>query len=72
LSNVLLECTMAFLATCTLTHLIELDESRDIVRGLLENDGRPQVLIRAGIAPPMEAAPPPTPRRAPDDVLRIR
>jgi nitroreductase len=71
LSNVLLECTMAFLATCTLTHLIELDESRDIVRGLLENDGRPQVLIRAGIAPPMEAAPPPTPRRAPDDVLRI-
>lgn len=72
LSNVLLECTMAFLATCTLTHLIELDESRDIVRGLLAGGGQPQVLIRAGIAPPMEAVPPPTPRRAPGDVLRIR
>ena len=72
LSTVLLECTMAFLATCTLTHLIELDESRDIVRGLLNNGDHPQVLIRAGIAPPMEAVPPPTPRRPPDDVLQIR
>ncbi|BBZ49072.1 NAD(P)H nitroreductase [Mycobacterium heidelbergense] len=72
LSTVLLECTMAFLATCTLTHLIELDESREIVRGMLKDGGRPQVLIRAGIAPPMEAVPPPTPRRPPDDVLRIR
>jgi hypothetical protein len=72
LSTVLLECTMAFLATCTLTHLIELDESRDIVRGLLHNGGQPQALIRAGIAPPMETVPPPTPRRPPDDVLEIR
>jgi nitroreductase len=72
LSTVLLECTMAFLATCTLTHLIELDESREIVRGLLDDGGQPQVLIRAGIAPPMEAVPPPTPRRPPDDVLEIR
>lgn len=72
LSTVLLECTLAFLATCTLTHLIELDESREIVRGLLEGGGRPQVLIRAGIAPLMEAVPPPTPRRAAHDVLEIR
>lgn len=72
LSTVLLECTLAFLATCTLTHLIELDESREVVRGLLEGGGQPQVLIRAGIAPPMEAVPPATPRRAPDDVLEIR
>jgi hypothetical protein len=72
LSNVLLECTMAFLATCTLTHLIELDESRDIVRGMLAGGGHPQVLIRVGIAPPMEAVPPPTPRRAPSAVLQIR
>jgi hypothetical protein len=72
LSTVLLECTMAFMATCTLTHLIELDESRDIVRGLLNDGGQPQVLIRAGIAPPMEAVPPPTPRRPPSDVLQIR
>jgi hypothetical protein len=72
LSTVLLECTMAFMATCTLTHLIELDESRDIVRGLLNDGGQPQVLIRVGIAPSMEAVPPPTPRRPPSDVLQIR
>ena len=72
LSTVLLECTMAFLATCTLTHLIELDESREIVRGLLLKGGQPQVLVRAGIAPPLEAVPPPTPRRPPGDVLEIR
>jgi hypothetical protein len=63
---------MAFMATCTLTHLIELDESREIVRGLLNNRGQPQVLIRAGMAPPMEAVSPPTPRRPPSDVLQIR
>jgi hypothetical protein len=72
LSTVLLECTLAFLATCTLTHLIELEESRGIVRGLLKDGGNPQVLIRAGIAPPMEAVPPPTPRRPQADVLQIR
>jgi hypothetical protein len=72
LSTVLLECTMAFMATCTLTHLIEVEESREIVRSLLNEWGQPQVLIRAGIAPPMEAVPPPTPRRPPSDVLQIR
>ena len=72
LSTVLLECTMAFIATCTLTHLIEVDESREIVRSLLNKRGEPQVLIRAGIAPAMEAVPPPTPRRPPSAVLEIR
>ena len=72
LSTVLLECTMAGMATCTLTHLIELEESRDIVRGLIDQHGEPQVLIRAGIAPPMEHLPPATPRRPLHDVLQIR
>ncbi len=72
LSTVLLECTMAGMATCPLSHLIELDESRDIVRGLIDQHGEPQVLIRAGIAPPMEHLPPATPRRPLDDVLQIR
>ena len=72
LSTVLLECTMAGMATCTLTHLIEVDESRDIVRSLIEQRGQPQVLIRAGIAPPMEGIPAPTPRRPSDEVLQIR
>lgn len=72
LSTVLLECTSAFLATCTVTHLIEVDESRDIVRSLLDRRGEPQVLIRAGIAPPMEEIPEPTPRRPLGEVLEIR
>ena len=72
LSTVLLECTMADIATCTLTHLIEIDESRDIVRSLTAQHGQPQVVIRAGIAPPMEDLLAPTPRRPLDEVLEIR
>jgi hypothetical protein len=72
LSTVLLECTMAGMATCTLTHLIEFDESRDIVRRMVAEGGEPQVLIRVGIAPPMEDLPAATPRRPLDDVLEIR
>jgi hypothetical protein len=72
LSAVLLECTMAGMATCTLTHLIELDESRDIVRTLIGQRGEPQALIRVGIAPPMEDLPAATPRCPLDDVLEIR
>jgi hypothetical protein len=72
LSAVLLECTSAFMATCTLTHLIEVDESRDLVRGMVEERGHPQVLIRAGIAPAAERPAAPTPRRPLDDVLKVR
>ena len=72
LSGVLLECTMAGMATCTLTHLIESRESRDIVRGLIDHRGEPQALIRVGVIPPMEEFPPPTPRRALDSVVEIR
>ena len=46
LSAVLLECTMAGLGTCPLTHVMELDECRDIVRGLLDGPGQPQVLVK--------------------------
>jgi hypothetical protein len=72
LSTVLLECTMAGMATCTLTHLIESTESRDIVRNLTGRRGEPQVLIRVGTTPPFENPPPPTPRRPLDGVLEIR
>jgi hypothetical protein len=72
LSTVLLECTVAGMATCTLTHLIEVDESRDIVRSLIAQHGQPQVVVRAGIAPPTEHLPAPTPRRPLDEVLEIR
>ena len=72
LSTVLIECTMAGMATCPLTHLIESEQSRDIVSDLIGQRGQPQVLIRAGIAPPMESLPAPTPRRPLDSVLQIR
>jgi hypothetical protein len=49
-----------------------LDESRDIVRRLIRERGEPQVLIRVGIAPPIEDLPAATPRRPLDDVLEIR
>ncbi|HEY2500225.1 MAG TPA: NAD(P)H nitroreductase [Mycobacterium sp.] len=70
LSTVLLECTTAGMATCTLTHLIESEECRDVVRNLI-GKGEPQVLIRVGIAPPLEGIPAPTPRRPLDGVLEI-
>jgi hypothetical protein len=72
LSTVLVECTLAGMATCTLTHLIESEESRDLVGDLIGQRGEPQVLIRVGIAPPMETPPAPTPRRPLDSVLQIR
>jgi hypothetical protein len=72
LSKVLLECTMAGLATCPLTHITELEASRDIIRDLMVNNAMPQVLIRVGTAPDVEVVPPPTPRRPLLDVLEFR
>ena len=40
LSTVLIECTMAGMATCPLTHLIESEQSRDIVSDLIGRRGR--------------------------------
>lgn len=71
LSVVLLECTTAGLATCTLTHLIELPDSRSLVRELMPSQGEPQVLIRVGLAPPMAELPPATPRHPLEDVLQV-
>jgi hypothetical protein len=73
LSALLLECTAAGMATCTLTHMTELAVSREIVRELTGQHGLPQLLVRIG-RPPAEphgtmAA---TPRRALDDVLELR
>ena len=70
LSTVLLEATVAGLATCTLTHLTELSTSRHLVEDVT---GRPlpQVLVRIGYAPEGEHSPPPTPRRPLADVLTV-
>ena len=72
LSTVLLECTVAGMATCTLTHLIELPEGRDFVRAVVGEGHEPHVLIRVGMAPPMENLPAATPRLPLDDILVIR
>jgi len=73
LSAVLLECTMVGLATCPVTHVTELEASRNIIRDL--TCGRaavPQVLIRVGIEPEDEFVPEPTPRRPLREVFEIR
>jgi len=63
---------MAGLATCTLTHITEVRTTRELVAKLLGSEGHPQILIRVGVAPPMENLPPITPRRALADVLHLQ
>ncbi|MGV0627799.1 Acg family FMN-binding oxidoreductase [Mycolicibacter minnesotensis] len=72
LSTVLLECTMAGLATCPVTHLTEVPEGRALLAGLVGSDDLPQILIRVGGAPALEKAPAPTPRRPLAEVLQLR
>ncbi|BBX07323.1 putative NAD(P)H nitroreductase acg [Mycolicibacterium aichiense] len=72
LSDVLLEATLAGLATCTLTHMTELAASRDVVRALTGNQDDPQLLIRVGLAPAIGQTPPATPRRPLSGVLEFR
>lgn len=71
LSAVLLECTMAGLATCPVSHLTELSVSRELLAALTNHTDLPQVLIRVGVAPALDTPGPPTPRRPLADVLRL-
>ena len=73
LSRVLLECTAAGFATCTLTHMIEVHASREMIRTLTgRRHAEPQLLIRVGRAPAIDPPPERTPRRPLRDVLQIR
>ncbi|MEY2525032.1 MAG: hypothetical protein QOJ66_3597 [Ilumatobacteraceae bacterium] len=72
LSAVLLECTLAGLATCTVTHLIELSSSRRIVGILTGREAMPQLLVRVGEAPVIDEVPPMTPRRPLHEILNFR
>lgn len=72
LSRLLLEATMAGLATCPLTHLTELPASRAILAELTEHTDLPQILVRVGVVPVLDEVPPATPRRPLADVLRVR
>ena len=51
LSAVLLECTVAGLATCTLTHLTEVAASRTVMAKIVGTAGQPQLLVRIGRSP---------------------
>ncbi|BBX45900.1 FMN-binding protein Acg [Mycobacterium cookii] len=72
LSAVLLECTISGLATCPVTHLTELDVTRNLIRAVVDNDDVPQILIRVGVAPGTDPEPAATPRRDLAKVLRVK
>ena len=72
LSAVLLDCTAAGMATCTLTHMTELEPSRDIVRQVTGNAGQPQLLIRVGRSSPINPEIRSSPRRPVAEVLEFR
>lgn len=71
LSQVLLEATMAGMATCPLSHLTETEAGRGIIATLVGRD-LPQLVIRVGTTPILDDAPALTPRRALADVLEVR
>ncbi len=72
LSAVLLECTVAGMATCTLTHMTELAQSRKIIAQITGTAGQPQLLIRVGRSPAHEQHVEPTARRLITEVLEFR
>ncbi|WP_083092635.1 Acg family FMN-binding oxidoreductase [Mycobacterium mantenii] len=72
LSTVLLESTMAGLSTCPVTHITELESTREMIRDLTGRFALPQVLIRVGVEPEGDLHPQRTPRRPLSDVLEIR
>jgi hypothetical protein len=72
LSAVLLECTIAGMATCTLTHMTEVSPARELIRQLSGGPRLPQLLIRVGKVPAGERHVPATPRRPLSDVLEFR
>jgi hypothetical protein len=72
LSAVLLECTMAGMATCTLTHMTEMAQSRNIITQITGTAGQPQLLIRVGRSPANDQRVEPTARRLVTEVLEFR
>lgn len=71
LSALLLEATMAGLATCPLSHITEVSASRAIIQDLTGGADDPQILIRIGEVPAAGYQPPATPRRPLAEVLTV-
>ena len=72
LSTVLIECTVAGLATCTLSHVTELPKSRAVIQELTGSPAVPQLLVRVGNAPALQDSPAPTPRRPLSEVMQMK
>jgi hypothetical protein len=72
LSAVLLECTVAGMATCTLTHMTEMAMSRNIIAQVTGTAGEPQLLVRVGKSSLKEQPVEPTARRLVTEVLKFR
>lgn len=71
LSAVLLDATAAGYATCPLTHLTEVPESRTAVRRLIGGERLPQILVRVGAPPHRDRPPARTPRLPLTDILSV-
>lgn len=69
LSALLLESTLAGYATCPLTHLTEIPDSRRAVGQLIGGNQLPQVLVRVGAPPHRDRPPERTPRLPLGDIL---
>jgi hypothetical protein len=72
LSAVLLECTLAGMATCTVSNITESARGRGVIAALTASKAFPQLLVRVGVTPVFEDAPVMTPRRRIADVLTWR
>jgi hypothetical protein len=71
MSAVLLECTMAGMATCALTHMTELAPSRAIIAQITRTVGWPQLLIRVGRSPATDRHIQHTARRPVSEILEF-
>ena len=72
LSAVLLECTVAGMATCTLTHMTEVAASRNMIKQIAGSAGWLQLLIRVGKSPANGQRVETTARRLLTEVLEFR
>ncbi|OBG29609.1 NAD(P)H nitroreductase [Mycobacterium sp. 852002-51057_SCH5723018] len=72
LSAVLLDCTVAGMATCTLTHMTEMAVSRNTIAQITGTADRPQLLIRVGKSPADGHHVEPTGRRLLTEVIQFR
>jgi hypothetical protein len=67
LSALLLTATVRGLSTAVISDVIEVEHTRDLVRGLLPRDGNPYVVVRCGWGAGGDV--PEAPRRAPEDAI---